>query len=416
MSQTTPPLEGLLAFEEAERILTKSLAPVKESAPLSLRLAGGRILAEDMISPHDLPPFDNAAVDGFALRHYDMECDMKNGMDDYVLHENGAPHCAGDQPPIIAQEKIALRIMTGAQMPQGYDCVIPQELCKVINNHVTIPWVPQGSNRRLRGEDIKKGATIISSGIRLKPHDIAHLAAAGFDTIPIYRKVKVAVFSTGNELQEAGHPLDDSAKIYDANRHGLIAILDHWGADISDLGILKDEAKQTWDILKEQEAQHDLLLTSGGISTGMSDHVSGVLQNNIAFWRLAIKPGRPIGFGFVGKTPLLALPGNPVASLVTAMTLVRLAFFLIGGRHHDDRALIPFKINAAHAIKKKKGRREFRRAIRTHEGRLKSFAKTGAGILSSLTQSDGLIILDEEQENLDEDTPLSFIPMSAYLW
>ena len=415
-SSASPPLTNLLPLEEARTAMDEHLVPMNQVEFVKLLFGMGRVCADDVETPISLPPFANAAVDGVAVAHATLKSQHPSAM---PLYGDGHVHCAGDEPFTLPAGQ-GVRIMTGAVMPHQADTVLPQELCDVRGSHVTLPLADKGVNCRAVGEDVAAHSVIIKKGTRLRPQDIALAAAAGHNQLPVYHKQPVAIFSSGNELREpAATPLTP-AHIHDANRYGLIALLNAWGANLHDMGILPDDSATVTHHLEAitDTLPNPLIVTSGGISTGASDVISHYLHTHgeFAFWRVAIKPGRPIGFGRIGTTPIMALPGNPVAALVTAMIVLRHVFFRLQGRAFADYDIAPFSIPSAFAMNKKKGRREYLRASRTAAGTVDKFATTGAGILTSLTASDGLLILDEQQERIAQGDPLPFIPFSSYLW
>ena len=414
-SSASPPLTNLLPLEEARTAMDEHLVPMTQKEFVPLLSSMERICAQDVHTSISLPPFANAAVDGVAVAHKTLNPHRSSSV---PLYGNGRVHCAGDEPFTLPAGQ-GVRIMTGAAMPHQADTVLPQELCDFSDTHVTLPIADKGVNCRAVGEDVAAHSVIIKKGTRLRPQDIALAAAAGHHQLPVYHKQPVAIFSSGNELREPAVPLTP-AHIHDANRYGLAALLNTWGAQVHDMGILPDDSPSVTHHLEAitRTVPKLLIVTSGGISTGASDVISQYLNTHgeFAFWRVAIKPGRPIGFGTIGTTPIMALPGNPVAALVTAMIVLRHVFFRLQGRASADYDITPFSIPSAFAMNKKKGRREYLRASRTAAGTVDKFATTGAGILTSLTASDGLIILNEQQEHITKGDPLPFIPFSSYLW
>lgn len=415
-SSASPPLTNLLPLEQARAAMDGYLTPISQLEFLPLLLSMGRVCADDVRTPISLPPFANAAVDGVAVAHATLQSHRSSPV---PLYKDGHVHCAGDASFTLPARQ-GVRVMTGAALPHQADTVLPQELCDIRGSHVTLPPADKGVNCRAAGEDVAAHSVIITKGTRLRPQDIALAAAAGHQTLPVYHKQPVAIFSSGNELREpAATPLTH-AHIHDANRYGLASLLNAWGANLHDMGILPDDTAAVTRHLEDiiSTVPNALIVTSGGISTGASDVIAHYLHTHgeFAFWRVAIKPGRPIGFGTIGTTPIMALPGNPVAALVTAMIVLRHVFFQLQGRAFADYDIAPFSIPSAFAMNKKKGRREYLRASRTTKGTVDKFATTGAGILTSLTASDGLLILDEQQEHIAQGDPLSFIPFSSYLW
>jgi molybdopterin molybdotransferase len=379
-----------------------------ETVPLVGSL--GRILAEDLVAPQDVPPHDNSAVDGYAVHFDDLDPDA-----DTRLPIQGRA-AAGHPLEGPAKRGTAVRIFTGAPMPEGPDTVMMQEDCRLDGDQVVIaPGIRRGANRRERAEDIRAGTRVLSRGQRLRAQDLGQAAAIGRTSLAVSRPLSVALFSTGDELHEPGTPLDAGC-IYDSNRVTVSALLQGLGCRVADFGILRDEADTIREALADAAGGHDLIVTTGGVSVGEEDHVRQAVEalGQIHFWRLAIKPGRPIALGQVGRVPLVGLPGNPVAVVVTFVNLVRpMILTLMGGTelmpHH-------FRVRAAFDHKKKKDRREWVRARLEADGeggwQAIKFPREGAGILSSLVESDGLVELPEEMTYLEAGDLVDFLPFS----
>jgi molybdopterin molybdotransferase len=400
----------LMTTAEALEHLTGRVSRVTgdESVPLAEGL--GRILAEDLVAPQDVPPHDNSAVDGYAVYFDDLDPAGDTRLPIQGRAAAGHP-LAGPAP-----RGAAVRIFTGAPMPDGPDTVMMQEDCRLEDGQVVVaPGIRRGANRRVSGEDIRAGHRVLAKGQRLRAQDLGQAAAVGRTTLQVSEPLRVALCSTGDELREPGTPLDPGC-IYDSNRVTVSALLRALGCRVSDLGILKDRAPTIRDALADAATGHDLIVTSGGVSVGEEDHVKQAVETlgRIHFWRLAIKPGRPIALGQVGRVPLVGLPGNPVAVVVTFVNLVRpMILSLMGGTE-----LVPhhFPVRAAFDHKKKKNRREWVRARLEADGeggwRAIKFPRDGAGILSSLVESDGLVELPEEMTYLETGTLVDFLPFS----
>ncbi|MDX1424151.1 MAG: molybdopterin molybdotransferase MoeA [Kiloniellales bacterium] len=400
----------LMTTAEALERLTGRVSRVTEDEPVALAEGLGRILAEDLVAPADVPPHDNSAVDGYAVYFDDLDPAAETRLP--VVGRAAAGHpLAGP-----AERGAAVRIFTGALMPAGPDTVMMQEDCRVEDGQVVIaPGIRRGANRRVHGEDIRAGARVLAKGQRLRAQDLGQAAAVGRTALQVSRPLKVALFSTGDELREPGAPLEPGC-IYDSNRVTVSALLQGLGCRVSDLGILEDRAEVIRAALAAAAGDHELIVTTGGVSVGEEDHVKQAVDalGAIHFWRLAIKPGRPIALGQVARVPIVGLPGNPVAVVVTFVNLVRpLILSLMGGTdllpHH-------FRVRAAFDHKKKKNRREWVRARleADAEGGWQAikFPRDGAGILSSLVESDGLVELPEEMTYLKRGTLVDFLPFS----
>lgn len=401
----------LMRTGEALDLLADRLDIVVDTEEVALETAAGRILAADIASDRAVPPHDNAAVDGYAVRFADLAPDG----DTRLPVAGRIPAGAAPSGPVAAGT--AMRIFTGAPMPDGADTVLMQEDCRVDGDDVIIPpGIKQGANRRFAGEDIEPGATILVHGARLRPQDIGLAASIGLTRLPVFRPLRVALFSTGDEIRDAGEALPPGC-VYDANRHAVAAALRRLGCDVDDLGILPDRLDVIRETLSAAAEDHDLLMTSGGVSTGEEDHVRSAIEatGQIHFWRLAIRPGRPLALGQVGRVPFIGLPGNPVAVLVTFMRFARPAILRLSGCRDTEPAV--FQVRTAFPIKKKLGRREWLRVRldRDEDGAplVHKFPRDGAGILTSMVEADGLVELPEDLTALEAGTMVDFLPFSG---
>lgn len=403
----------LMSIAAALSLLDAKLVPLVEPETVPLRAARGRILAAPLIAPRDVPPHDNAAVDGYAIFFDDLAAD------ETTLLPVGGRAAAGHPLGRSARRGEAIRIFTGAPMPEGPDTVMMQEDCVEGDGIVRIPpGIKRGANRRRAGEDAKAGTTVLAPGRRLRPQELGLAAALGFTALPVYRRLRVAIFSTGDEVRDPGEALPRGA-IYDANRYVLQALLEGLGAEVSDLGILPDSAAAIRDALAKAARAHDLILTSGGMSTGEEDHVKAAVEaeGRLHFWRLAIKPGRPVAMGQIGRVPFMGLPGNPVAVMVTFLMLARpLVLRLSGAADAPPRR---FRVSAGFAYKKRSNRCEYVRArlVRGADGgwTAEKFPRDGAGILSSMIESDGLVEIGEGVTRLEPGATVEFLPFSEVI-
>lgn len=401
----------LMTVAEAGRLIGARLNPVVETEAIGLMAAGGRILAEDLVAPGDVPPHDNSAVDGFAVYFDDLD---PTGETRLPLAPGRAAAGHAFAGSVIRGQ--ALRAFTGAVMPAGPDTVLMQEDCVVDGDLVVIrPGIARGANRRRAGEDVSRGAVVLKRGSRLRPQDVGMAATIGRAAVSVYRPLRVALFSTGDELREPGAALPPGA-IYDSNRYTLAALLSGLGCRVSDLGILVDRAAAVRGALENAAADHDLIVTSGGVSVGEEDHVKAAVEalGSLHVWRLAIKPGRPAALGQVGRVPFIGLPGNPVAVMVTFYGLARRLVQTLSGQIPEEPQR--FRVRAGFAHKKKAERREFLRA-RLEPGAdgvpvAQRFGRDGAGILSSMVQSDGLIELPEDLTRLEVGSMVDYLPFS----
>ena len=400
----------MMTVDEALAMIDAVTLPVTGSERVALGRAAGRILAEDVIAEHDVPPHDNAAVDGYAVYFDDLDEAGETRLP--VTGRIAAGHPLGR----AAAPGEALRIFTGAPMPEGPDTVMMQEDCREDGGDVIIlPGIKRGSNRRAAGEDIAAGSVILGRGRRLKPQDMGLAASAGRGELAVYGRLRVALFSTGDELRDPGSALSPGA-VYDANRYALSALLEGLGCAVTDLGILPDDFATVRDALGAAAADHDLMFTSGGVSVGDEDHVRSAVEalGSLHFWRLAIKPGRPLALGQIGNVPFVGLPGNPAAAMVTFLRFARPLILRLAGA--SAVAPLLFKVRADFDHKKKIDRREWVRAklVTDDDGDLTAvkFPREGAGILSSLVDSHGLVELPEEMTQLTRGTMVDFLPFS----
>ncbi|WP_144184257.1 molybdopterin molybdotransferase MoeA [Elioraea rosea] len=403
---------ALIRIEEALAILAERLAPIAEAETVGLAAAHGRVLAEDVIAPLDVPGFANSAVDGYAVRHADLSAEG-----DSVLPVAGRVAAGAERvPPLGAGE--AIRIFTGAPMPQGADTVFMQEDTEALTDgRVRLPaGLKRGANAREAGEDVARGARILPAGRRLRPQDVGLAASVGLTRLPVRRMLRVAVFSTGDEIAEPGATLAPG-QVYDSNRFTLASLLGALGCGVTDLGILPDRREAVAQALAAAAPEHDLLLTSGGVSTGEEDHVKAAVEQagSLFLWRLAIKPGRPVAMGQVAGTAFVGLPGNPVAVMVTFAHIVRPLVLHLAGA--ELRPLPRYAVRAAFSYRKKEGRREYVRAslALAPDGmtEARKFPREGAGILSSLVESDGFVELGEEVREVAPGDSVAFLPFSG---
>ena len=397
----------MMSVDEAVAIIAARVKPVGETEAVALVDADGRILAGDIAAPLPLPPFMNSAVDGYAVSGADLPANGERAFPVAGRVQAGAPA----EP---AKRGQAVRIFTGAPMPDGTDTVFMQEDVRIDDaGNVILPsGLKAGANVRPAGEDIARGHVALASGRRLRPQDIAVAAAFGLTTLDVVRRLRVGVFSTGDELAAPGSART-AAQLFDSNRFMLMAMLRRLGCEVGDLGILRDERAELADALKQVARRYDLILTTGGVSTGEEDHVKAGIEQagSLVLWRMAIKPGRPVAMGIIDGTPLIGLPGNPVASFVTFVHVVRPTVLALSGA--APLPLQPMPVRAAFSYKKKSGRREYVRASlrRAADGALEAtkFPREGAGLLSSLVETDGLIELGESIVRVEPGDAVGFL-------
>jgi molybdopterin molybdotransferase len=403
---------ALLSVDAALGRIEERVTAVVETETVPLAGACGRILAQDVVASMNLPPHANSAVDGYAFAHADLVLGRETVLP--VLGRAAAGHPLG-RP---SERGGAIRIFTGAPMPQGTDTVMMQEDCVVEDGRVRLkPGIKKGANRRHAGEDVAEGAQALGAGRRLSPADLGLAAALGNCELTVFRRLRVALLSTGDEVRDPGTALPPGM-IYDANRVILAALLDELGCAVSDFGIRPDREAALADTLATASTGHDLIVTSGGVSTGEEDHVKPAIERlgRLHFWRLAIKPGRPVALGQIAGVPLIGLPGNPVAALVTFVVLARPLILKLAGATASLPRLFP--VRAGFAYRKKPGRREYVRASLQREGNdlvAVKYPRDGAGILSSITRSEGLVVVDEDTSDLAPGMTVEFLPFSEVI-
>lgn len=404
------PGAGLMPLDRALEILTARIDPVAEVEEVPLAQALERILAESVAADRNVPPHDNAAVDGYAVYFDDITADGETRLP--VTGRIAAGHPLGR----AAKPGEALRIFTGAPMPEGTDTVLMQEDCRTDGGDVLFgPGVKRGANRRLRAEDIAAGDIILEPGKRLRPQELGLAASVGRNRVLVRKPLRVAIFSTGDEIRDPGQDAPEGC-IFDSNRYTVGALVRCLGCEVTDIGILPDRFESIRDALQDAAADHDAVITSGGVSIGDEDHVKAAVEalGKLHFWRVAIKPGRPIALGQVGQTTFIGLPGNPVAAMVTFMRIARPVLLRLGGRSDLEPPL--YKVRSAFATKKKVGRREWLRAhlMRDAAGepRAVKYAAEGSGILMSMAAADGLVELPEHLQNVNEGDWIDFLPFT----
>ena len=403
--------DELLPFEEGLKILKSRAHAVVGVETVNLGRALGRVLAEDVIAPRAVPPHDNSAVDGFAVAAASLDAAGETRLPVTARIAAGHPlgHALG--------EGEAARIFTGAPMPDGADTVFMQEDVALDGDHVILPpGIKAGANRRKRAEDVAEGDHVLRAGQVLRAQHIGLAASLGINAFRVHTRLRAAVFSTGDEVADPVFGDAGDGAIYDANRHSIGALLTGLGCEVTDLGILPDNVADIRNALHDAAPGHDLIVTSGGVSLGEEDHITHVVESlgSIDFWRLAIKPGRPMALGRVVDTAFVGLPGNPVAAMVTFMRIARPLILTLSGRTDVDPYV--FRVPAAFSMDKKPGRREWLRAslVPGADGNLvaEKFPRQGSGVLTSMVASDGLVELPEDLERVEEGQLVDFLPFS----
>jgi molybdopterin molybdotransferase len=397
-----------MSVDQARSYIQQFLNPVVETEALPIHDSLGRVLAQDVISPSNVPNHNNSAMDGFAFKHAEGIKLIKIVGTAYA----GKPF----DGKVKASE--CVKIMTGAIIPQGTDTVVMKE--KTVNKGEYINLLdepPKGANVRLAGEDLKQGQTVLQKGHRIKAADLGLVASLGIAEVNVYRQLKVAFFSTGDELVSVGKPLLEG-QIYDSNRYTIFGMLSQLNVAMTDLGAIPDNPELLETTLLKAANEHDVVITSGGVSVGEADYMKMLLgkHGQVLFWKINMKPGRPLAYGKVGNAQYFGLPGNPVSTMVTFYQFVRQALFSLMGA--ADKPLPSFQVTCTAPIKKGKGRTEFQRGILfedNYQWKVKPIAKQGSGILSSMSQANCFIVLSEETGNCDTGALVNVQPFEGFI-
>jgi molybdopterin molybdotransferase len=390
---------SLIPLQEAKDRVMRNVLPIRDSEEVAHEDATGRVLFDDIASPINVPPHRNAAMDGFAVESRQVPSSHAMVFAVAGTSKAGWPYRGSLEPGQV------VRIMTGAIMPGGADLVVPQEHAEVIGEHeVRIgPGYRAGTNVRAAGEDIMQGQTALCAGARIGPAEAGVIASLGVTTVTVRRRIRVAVLSTGDELRGSGQDLDDGA-LFDSNRHALMAMLRSIGADVSDCGIQRDNPSDLLQALHDAASNHDVVITSGGVSTGSADHVLDVVRKvgSVQVWRVAVRPGRPFAQGRIGDALFFGLPGNPVAVMVTYYQLVQPALRRLMGESNIDP--VPMvQARSVSRFRKKPGRTEVYRAILSRDSQGQSIVRStgdqGSGLLHSMSVANCFVILADDDDS-----------------
>ena len=410
-----------LPVAQAQEFIARLVPHVQTVEMLPIRSALGRVLARDIVSTINVPANDNSAMDGYALRGADLSPDAET-----VLQSAGTGF-AGQQFDGNVGARQCVRIMTGAVMPAGLDTVVPQEFVKLEGDTVRVPpgIVQTGENRRFAGEDLALGEAALTAGRLLRPADLGLLASLGQAEVPVWRRLRVAFFSTGDELRSVGEPLDAGC-VYDSNRYTLWGMLQRLNVELLDLGVVRDDPAALEATFRRAAASADAVITSGGVSVGEADHTKRVMASlgDVLFWRIAMRPGRPMAIGRihsgVGNSGhdaiLFGLPGNPVAVMVTFYAFVRNALLAMSGA--ADEPLPMLRAASVAAIRKKPGRTEYQRGIVTRAAdgggwQVEITGLQGSGILRSMSRANGLVVLHHAQGNIAAGDLVDVLPFDG---
>jgi molybdopterin molybdotransferase len=404
--------ESNLSVGQARAAIAAALQPIRDVQQVSVLEALGRVLAADVVSPIDVPAHDNSAMDGYAFASSALRADAPT-----ELRAVDATILAGAAFDGAVGAGECIRIMTGAVMPAGLDTVVPLELCRVEADRVRIQAgaITAGENRRRRGEDLARGKPAVRAGRLLKPADLGLIASLGIERLSVLRRLRVALFSTGNELRTLGQALDAGC-VYDSNRYSLSGALHRLGMQVIDLGVVRDDPQALQTTLETAVREADVVLTSGGVSAGDADYTREVLERmgRVAFWKVAMRPGRPFAFGplrgpdSTRSVWLFALPGNPVAALVTFYVFAREALLRLAGAQPEPLPVL--QARCTRAIRKRPGRTEFQRGrvALAADGRWEVVVTgaQGAGILRSMSEANCLLVLNHEQGSVAAGEPV----------
>ncbi|MEZ5661797.1 MAG: molybdopterin-binding protein [Burkholderiaceae bacterium] len=402
-----------LPVNQARELIEAALQPVAGIESLSLLDAYDRVLAEDLLSPIDVPAHDNSAMDGFALAARSLT-GAQTRLRIIGSAFAGRPFAGRPGPGET------VRVMTGAVMPAGTDLVVPQELTRIDDDdHV---WIPDGQTAgqhlRQRGEDLARGSAALHAGTCIGAAQLGLIASLGIGRVNVRRRVRVAFFSSGDEIRSIGEPLGEG-QIYDSNRYTLTGMLRGLGCELFDLGVVHDEPAAIEAAVREVAPRVDLIISSGGVSVGAADHTKAVMQRlgRVHFWTIAMRPGRPMAFGDVDGCVYFGLPGNPVAVMVTFLFFVRHALHRLQGRPSAFDACV--RATTLQAFRKRPGRTEFQRGILSlaPDGTMTvaSTGQQGSGVLSSMTSANCIVVLHHEQGNVSVGETVDCLPFAGLL-
>jgi molybdopterin molybdotransferase len=388
-----------LNAERARQLILDLIEPVQDRERLPVRAALGRVLAEDVISTMNVPGHDNSAMDGYALRFADLAAEGET-----VLQLAGTAFAGRAFAGQLGAGE-CVRIMTGGVIPEGADTVVIQEVARAEAERVTIPPKQrQGQHLRRAGEDLRAGAPALRAGKLLRPAELGLIASLGIGEVVVRRRPRVAFFSTGDELASVGMPLKEG-EVYDSNRYTLHGMLVRLGCEIIDLGVVRDDPAALEAAFREAAARADAILTSGGVSVGEADFIRGLMAKlgEVAFWKIAMRPGRPMAFGRIGNSWLFGLPGNPVAVMVTFYAFVRDALLKLSGI--DPVEPLPrFRVACVTPLRKRPGRSEFQRGILFRddgEWKVRLTGAQGSGVLRSMSEANCIIVVEHDRGNVE---------------
>ena len=388
-----------LPVDKARQAIRACLRPVQETERVALRAALGRVLAEDIVPAINVPAHDNSAMDGYAVRAADLDRAGES-----TLREAGAALAGRPYRGRLGAGE-CVRVMTGAVLPAGADTVVMQEMVRVDGDRVTIPpGQKTAQNVRYAGEDLKAGVPVLRPGAPLRPAELGLIASLGMGEVSVRRRLRVALFATGDELASIGEPLREG-EVYDSNRYTLHGMLTRLGVEIDDLGVVRDDPALLEAAFRRAAQHADVVITTGGVSVGEADFVKPLTAKlgEVLFWKIAMRPGRPMAFGRIGDAMLFGLPGNPVAVMVTFYEFVRDALLCLSGRT-DDCALPLLGAIAADPIRKVPGRTEYQRGIVHCDAgiwKVRITGQQGSGVLRSMSEANCFVVLEHARGRVE---------------
>ncbi len=410
-----------LPVSQAQEFIARLVPRVTAVEMKPIRDVLGRVLARDIVSAIDVPAHDNSAMDGFALRGSELQANEPTRL--RIVGSGLAGQNFEGEVPAGG----CVRITTGAVMPVGLDTVVPQEFTQTEGETLVVPprVLKAGDNRRLAGEDLARGEPALSAGRLLRPADLGLLASLGQAEVPVFRRLRVAFFSTGDELRSIGEPLDAGC-VYDSNRYTIWAMLQRLGVEAIDLGVVRDEPAALAEAFTQAAGSADAVITSGGVSVGEADHTKKIMAElgEVLFWRIAMRPGRPMAIGRIGRNGdgsnpsiLFGLPGNPVAVMVTFYAFVREALLRMAGAMPEAMPLL--RAASTEPIRKKPGRTEYQRGIVTRapdgQWQVRITGAQGSGILRSMSQANGMVLLRHDQGSINAGEMVDVLPFDSLL-
>ena len=392
-----------LRVDKAIEAIKACLTPISQAEAVPVREALGRVLAQEIVPDINVPAHDNSAMDGYAVRSSDL-ADKETALEEIGVALAGKPLRGA-----VGAGQCA-RVMTGAVMPQGTDAVVIQEVVKREGKRIVVPpGQKKGQNVRYAGEDLKIGVPVLKSGKHLRPAEIGLIASLGIGEVQVKRRLRVAFFATGDELASIGQPLKEG-EVYDSNRYTLHGMLSRLGVDITDLGVVRDRPDLLEKAFLEAAGSADVVITTGGVSVGEADFIKQLMAKlgEVLFWKIAMRPGRPMAFGRIGDAFLFGLPGNPVAVMVTFYQFVRDALLHLSGRT-DDYAIALLKAVSSEKIRKVAGRTEYQRGILYREGgqwKVRTTGQQGSGVLRSMSEANCFIVLEHSRGSVAAGEPV----------